>query len=78
MLIEWDAATLKGDPFTAGSIYPEVPDLVEEWPFNVSLFSYHIDMLIIFEKLILSNECNFRFTNIEATKTITSAMKSSM
>jgi hypothetical protein len=35
-------------------------------------------MLIIFEKLILSNECNFRFTNIEATKTITSAMKSSM
>jgi hypothetical protein len=55
MLIEWDAATLKEDPFTAGSIYPEVPDFVEEWPFNVSLFSYHIDMLIIFEKLILSN-----------------------
>jgi hypothetical protein len=30
-------------------------------------------MLIIFEKLISSNIINFRFTNIEAAKTITSA-----
>jgi len=35
-------------------------------------------MLIIFEKLISVNEYNFRFTNIEATITITLAMKLSM
>jgi hypothetical protein len=35
-------------------------------------------MLIIFEKLISINECYFRFTNIEASRTITSAMKSSI
>jgi hypothetical protein len=51
---------------------------VEEWPFNVSLFFIHIDMLIIFEKLISINECNYRFTNIEAARTITSVMISSM
>jgi hypothetical protein len=45
-------------------IYLEVLDSVEEWPFNVSLFSIHIDMLIIFEKLISINEYNYRFTNI--------------
>jgi hypothetical protein len=66
---------VKGGSFTTGSIYLEVPNLVEEWLFNVNLFSYHIDTLIIFEKLILINECNFRFINIEATKTITSVMK---
>jgi hypothetical protein len=32
-------------------------------------------MLIIFEKLISINECNFRFINIEATRTITSTIK---
>jgi hypothetical protein len=32
-------------------------------------------MLIIFEKLISINECNFRFINIEAARTITSTMK---
>jgi hypothetical protein len=35
-------------------------------------------MLIIFEKLISINECNFRFINIEASGTITLAMKSSI
>jgi len=35
-------------------------------------------MLIIFEKIILINEYNFRFTYIEAARTITSAMKSLM
>jgi hypothetical protein len=34
--------------------------------------------LIIFEKTISFNECNSRFTNIEAARTITSAFKSSM
>jgi hypothetical protein len=34
--------------------------------------------LIIFEKIISFNECNSRFTNIEAARTITSAFKSSM
>jgi hypothetical protein len=35
-------------------------------------------MLIIFEKLISINECYFRFTNIKASRTITSTMKSSI
>jgi hypothetical protein len=35
-------------------------------------------MLIIFEKLISINEWNFRFTNIEAVKTITLVIKLSM
>jgi hypothetical protein len=51
----------------------EVLGLVEKQPFNISLFSFQNDMLIIFEKLISSNIINFRFTNIEAAKTITSA-----
>jgi len=34
--------------------------------------------LIIFEKIISFNECNSRFTNIEAVRTITSTFKSSM
>jgi len=38
---------------------------MKEQPFNVSLFSLHINILIIFEKLISINECNFKFTNIE-------------
>jgi len=68
----------QGGPFIAGSIYPKLPGLVQEQPFNVSLFSLHKDMLIIFENLILINECNFRFTNIEVVRTITSVMKSLM
>jgi hypothetical protein len=51
---------------------------MEERPFNVSLFSLHNDMLIIFEKLISINKYNFRFTNTEAVRTIASAMISSM
>jgi len=38
---------------------------MKERPFNISLFSLHIDILIIFEKLISINEYNFKFTNIE-------------
>jgi hypothetical protein len=34
--------------------------------------------LIIFEKIISFNECNFRFINIEAARTITSTFKSSI
>ena len=59
-----DAGSSRGAPFTARCIYLEVPDLVEEQHFNVSLFSLHCDILIIFEKLISNNECNFRFINI--------------
>jgi len=32
-------------------------------------------MLIIFDKLISINECNFRFINIKTARTITPAMK---
>jgi hypothetical protein len=35
-------------------------------------------MLIIFEKIICCNECNFRFTDIEAARIITSALRSLM
>jgi hypothetical protein len=35
-------------------------------------------MLIIFEKIISINECNFWFTNIKVVRTISSTMKSSM
>ena len=58
-----------------GSIYLEVPGLVEERPFNVSLFSPHNDLLKFFEKLISSNIVNFKLQNIKASITITSTMK---
>jgi hypothetical protein len=65
----------RGGPFTTRSIYLKVLGLVEERHFNVSLFSLHNDMLIIFEKLISVNESNFKFINIEAARTRTSSMK---
>jgi hypothetical protein len=44
---------------------------VEKRPFNVSLFSFHNDMLIIFKKKLISiNKCNFKFTNIETVRII--------
>jgi len=64
-----------GGPFIMGSIYLEVPGLVEERPFNVSLFSPHNDLLNFFEKLISSNIVNFKLQNIKASITITSTMK---
>ena len=51
---------------------------MEERFFNVNLFFLHIDMLIIFKKLILINEYKFIFTNIEVVQTTTSMIKSSM
>jgi len=69
---------VKGILFTTEFIFSEVPGLVEERSYNVSLFSPNIDMLIIFEKLISINEWNFRFTNIEVVKTITLVIKLSM
>jgi len=67
-----------GDPFVTGSIHLEVLSSMEERSFNVSLFSLHNNMLIIFEKNNLINKCNFRFTNIKVVKTIKLAMKSSI
>jgi hypothetical protein len=69
---------VKGGPFITWPVYLKVPGSVEERSFNAILFSLHIDMLIIFKKLITINECNFRFTNIKIARTITSVMKSSM
>jgi hypothetical protein len=68
---------LREGSFTMRSIYLEVLGLMEDQPFNVSLFSFHNDMLIIFLKNII-NECNFRFTNFEASRIIILAMKSLM
>jgi hypothetical protein len=34
----------RGDPFTTGSIYPQVRDTMKGRPFNVSLFCFHNDM----------------------------------
>jgi hypothetical protein len=65
-------------PFIVGYIYPKVPDLMENRPFNISLFSFHNDKLKFFEKLISRTTINFSFTNIEDTRTITSAMKLSI
>ena len=73
-----DVGSSRGAPFIARCIYLEVLDSVEERHFNVSLFSLHYDMLIIFEKLISNNECNFRFINIKTVETITSVLKSLM
>jgi hypothetical protein len=73
-----DAGSSRGAPFIARCIYLEVPDSVKEQHFNVSLFSLHCDMLIIFKKLISNNKCNFRFINIETARTITSVLKSLM
>jgi hypothetical protein len=62
-----DGVPSKWDPF------------IRKYPhFNVSLFSLHNNLLIIFEKLISINKCNFWFTNIEAIITISSTMISSM
>jgi hypothetical protein len=47
-------------------------------PFNVIYFAFTTTCSIIFENIISFNECNFRFTNIEAARTITSAFKSSI
>jgi len=35
---------LRGGPFTAGSIHPQVRGLVEGQPFDVSLLCFHNDM----------------------------------
>jgi hypothetical protein len=66
-----------GGPFTTGSIYPQLWGPMEGQPFNVSLFCFH-NMFNNFLKMILFNECNFRFTNTETARTITSVFKSSM
>jgi hypothetical protein len=64
----WNA---EGCPFTTWSIYLQVRGLVEGWTFNISLFCFHNDMFNNFWKIISFNECNFKFTNIEAARTIT-------
>jgi hypothetical protein len=50
-------------------------------PLNVSMFTFHAllknkEQLIIFEKLISINKQDFRFTNVEVARKITSTMKS--
>jgi len=72
-----------GGPFREGTIYWEVHNPMEARPVNVILFSFHAllknkEHLIIFEKLISINECNFRFINVEVARIITSMIKSSM
>jgi hypothetical protein len=72
-----------GGPFREGTIYWEVHYPMEARPVNVILFSFHAllknkEHLIIFEKLISINECNFRFINVEVARIITSMIKSSM
>jgi len=67
----------------AGPIYWEVRCLVEAQPLNVNLIFFHgllknKKQITIFENLISINECNFKFANVEAARTIISAMKSSM
>jgi hypothetical protein len=69
--------------FIARTIYWEVYCREEARPLNVSLFTFHAllklkEQLITFEKLILTNEYNFRFINVEVARTIISAMESSM
>ena len=61
-----------------GSIYSQIQGLVKGRPFHESLTCFHNDMFNNFKKLILFNECNFRCTNIEVARTITSVFKSLM
>jgi hypothetical protein len=56
----------------------ETTRLSERTTFQYRIVFSSYRHLIIFEKLISINECNFMFINIEVVRTITSAMKSSM
>jgi hypothetical protein len=64
------------------SIYPQVRGIVEGRPFNVSLLKFEVFFLnynIIYEVIAIAFiSFIFRFTNIEAARVISSAIKSSM
>ena len=68
--------------FVVESIHPQVRGIVEGRPFNVSLlrfsFFFYINYNIIYEQQITISLISFifRFTNIEATRVISSAFKS--
>jgi hypothetical protein len=66
--------------FIARTIYWEVYCREEARPLNVSLFTFHAllklkEQLITIEKLILTNEYNFRFINVEVARMIISTIK---
>jgi hypothetical protein len=62
---------LREVPFTTRSIYPKVSSLMKRTTFQYRFVFPSYPHLIIFEKLISINECNFMFINIEVVRTIT-------